>query len=156
MKITTTPIDNQFNGLSDLEVQNQISKYGFNELPASNKKNFFDLFFEIMKEPMFILLVSSAIIYVFLGDYREGLILMSATSLIIFITFFQYRKAENALAALSKLSSPQALVFRNNQFKKVPGREVVPNDIVLLNEGDRAVADSILIESNHLWMDEAL
>ena len=156
MKTTTKPIDNQLNGLSDLEVQNQISKYGFNELPASNKKNLFDLFFEIMKEPMFILLVSSAIIYVFLGDYREGLILMSATSLIIFITFFQYRKAENALAALSKLSSPHALVFRNNQFKKVPGREVVPNDIVLLNEGDRAVADAILIESNHLWMDEAI
>mgnify|MGYP000750563943 CR=1 FL=1 len=88
MRITTTPIDNQFNGLSDLEVQNQISKYGFNELPASNKKNLFDLFFEIMKEPMFILLVSSAIIYVFLGDYREGLILMSATSLIIFITCY--------------------------------------------------------------------
>ncbi len=49
MKITTTPIDNQLNGLSDLEVKNQISKYGFNELPASNKKNLFYIFFEIMK-----------------------------------------------------------------------------------------------------------
>jgi Ca2+-transporting ATPase len=152
----STENDVKLKGLSDSEVKNQLSKYGYNELPTSTKKNVIDVFIEVMREPMFILLVSSAVIYVFLGDYREGLILLSATTLIIFITFFQYRKAENALAALSKLSSPQALVYRNNTHRKIPGREVVPNDIVFLNEGDRAVADAILIEGHHLWMDEAV
>ncbi len=156
MTTSATPLNNKIEGLNDLEVKNQLAQYGFNELPTSIKKNILDIFLEIMREPMFILLVSSAIIYVFLGDYREGLILLTATTGIIFITFFQYRKAENALAALSKLSSPEALVFRNNKRVKIPGREIVPNDIVFLNEGDRAVADAILLEAHDLWMDEAL
>lgn len=146
----------KYHGLNTADVVRQTNKYGFNELSYSTQKNLFKVFVEIMREPMFILLVSSAIIYVFLGDYREGLILLSATVLIIFIAFYQYRKAENALAALRKLASPRALVLRDNLQLMIPGREVVPDDIVFLNEGDRVVADAILIEENHLWVDEAI
>jgi Ca2+-transporting ATPase len=102
------------------------------------------------------LLIISAIIYLFIGDYKEGLILLSATLIIIFITFFQYRKSENALAALRKLSSPHAQVLRANLSKFIPGREVVPDDIVFLKEGDRIVADAMLIQSQHLWVDESI
>ena len=149
-------IINKLNGLSHEEVKSQLIRYGYNELPMSATKNILDIFVEIMREPMFILLVSSAIIYIFLGDYKEGLILLTATIMIIFIAFFQYRKAENALAALRKLATPQALVLRDGIQQTIPGREVVPNDIVFLNEGDRVVADAILIQDQHIWMDEAL
>lgn len=149
-------IVDKFKGLDYAEVKNKLEKYGFNELTISTKKNTLDLFLEIMREPMFILLIASASIYIFLGDYREGLILFTATSIIIFIAFFQHRKAENALAALKKISSPQALVLRDNKQQKIPGREVVPEDIIFVNEGDRVVADGLLIEANHLWMDEAI
>lgn len=152
----TKQIIKNYKGLNASEVKIKQEQYGFNELPISAKKNVFGIFLEIMQEPMFILLVLSAIIYVFLGDYREGLILLSATTVIIFITFFQYRKAENALMALKKLSSPQALVLRDHAAIMIPGREVVPEDILFLNEGDRVVADAILIEEQHLWVDEAI
>lgn len=143
-------------GLTSAEAKDRLKEYGYNELAISTKKSFFVLLVEIFREPMFILLVSSAIIYIFLGDYREGLILLGATSVIIFITFFQYRKAENALLALKKLADPQALVLRDNLQKMVPGREIVPDDLVYLNEGDRVVADAVLIEEQHLWLDEAI
>lgn len=144
------------NGLSSAEVKLKLEKYGFNELSFSTKKNILDIFVEVMREPMFILLVISAVIYIFLGDYQEGLLLFSATIIIIFIAFYQFRKAENALAALKKLASPHALVIRDGIKQSIHGREVVPDDIVFLDEGDRVVADAILIEDHHLWMDEAI
>lgn len=156
MKEADNSVIEKYKGLSTSEVKRQQKQFGFNELAISNQKNLLDIFLEIMLEPMFILLVASAIIYVFLGDYREGLILLSATTVIIFITFFQYRKAENALLALKKLSTPQALVLRDKIIKMIPGREVVPDDIIFLNEGDRVVADAILVDEQHLWMDEAI
>lgn len=146
----------KYQGLNSLDVQRLKNKYGLNEIAYSKQKSIIKIFVEIMREPMFILLVSSATLYIFLGDYKEGLILLSATILVIFITFFQYRKAENALAALRKLATPRALVLRDNIKTWIIGRDVVPGDIVFLNEGDRIVADAILLEENNLWIDEAI
>ena len=60
------------------------------------------------------------------------------------ITLYQERKTERALEALRDLSSPRALVIRNNEPKRIPGREVVCGDIVVLTEGDRIPADAVL------------
>ncbi len=146
----------KYQGLNRLDVQRLKNKYGLNELAYSKQKSIIKIFVEIMREPMFILLVSSATLYIFLGEYKEGLILLSATILVIFITFFQYRKAENALSALRKLATPRALVLRDNIKTWITGRDVVPGDIVFLNEGDRILADAILLEENNLWIDEAI
>lgn len=143
-------------GLSQEEAKTRLATEGYNELASSKPKNIGHIALEIMKEPMFILLISCGLLYILLGDYREGIILSSSIFIIIFITFYQYQKTEKALSALKKLASPRALVLRSGEIIKVAGRELVTDDIILLNEGDRVPADGELIESTNLTIDESL
>jgi Ca2+-transporting ATPase len=103
-----------------------------------------------------LLLISCGTLYLFLGDYREGIILLSTISVIIGITFYQYRKTERALETLKSLSSPRALVIRDGVEQRIAGREVVPGDRILLHEGDRIPADAVLIEVSNLLVDESI
>lgn len=143
-------------GLSTAEAKENLKIHGYNELPAAKSKNVWHIAVEVIKEPMFLLLISCGVLYMILGDYREGSILLASIMLIIFITFYQYRKTEKALEALRELSSPRALVIRDEIEMRIPGREVVPFDIVLLNEGDRIPADAQILETLHLTVDESL
>ncbi|MBI2280525.1 MAG: cation-translocating P-type ATPase [Bacteroidetes bacterium] len=143
-------------GLSSIEAIKQLESHGYNELPSSKPKNIWRIALEVMKEPMFLLLISCGLLYMILGDYREGGILLSTIFIIIFITFYQYQKTEKALDALKRLSSPRALVIRNGKEIRIAGREVVPGDIIILNEGDRVPADAKLVEVLHLTVDESL
>src|SRR3989344_8844297 len=127
-------------GLSTLEATEQLKSQGYNELPSSKPKNIWKIALEVIKEPMFLLLISCGVLYMILGDYREGSILLSTIFIIIFITFYQYQKTEKALDSLKKLSSPRALVIRDGKEIRISGREVVPDDIIILNEGDRVPA----------------
>lgn len=111
---------------------------------------------EVMKEPMFTLLLACSTLYILLGDYNEGIIIFCSVFVIIFITFFQHRKTEKSLDALRQLSSPRALVIRNGQEKRIAGRDVVPGDVMKLHEGDRVPADATLLDSNNLSIDESL
>jgi len=143
-------------GLSKTEASAKLKTKGYNELPSSKPKNVLHIAWEVMREPMFLLLISCGVLYIILGDYTEGIILLSTNLIIIFITFYQYQKTEKALDALRQLSSPRALVIRDGQEIRIPGREVVPGDVILLHEGDRIPADSQVIESLNLVVDESL
>ncbi|MCL9808380.1 cation-translocating P-type ATPase [Flavobacterium luminosum] len=143
-------------GLSTKEVTQQLNTFGYNELPSEKPKNIFHIALDIVKEPMFILLISCGILYIILGDIREGIILLSTIFIIIFITFYQSQKTEKALNTLKNLSSPRALVIRDGVETRIFGREVVPGDIVILNEGDRVPADGYLLESLNLTIDESI
>ncbi|MBK6527093.1 MAG: hypothetical protein IPG07_17020 [Crocinitomicaceae bacterium] len=127
-------------GLKSAEAKAKLSEHGYNELPSAGPKNLWQIAFEVVKEPMFILLISCGTLYIILGDYNEGVILLSTIFIIISITFLQHRKTEKALDALKKLSSPRVLVLRDGNQIRIPGREVVPDDILILNEGDRVPA----------------
>ena len=144
------------NGLTHTEAQTRLKQIGFNELPQSKPKTFFSIFWAVLREPMFILLIVCAGLYWLIGDWLEGLILVLSTWLIVLITFYQHRKTENALAALRQLSAPQSRVFRNNEWMYFPARELVPGDVISLQEGDRIPADARVIESHHLLIDESI
>ncbi len=143
-------------GLSQAKAKELLIENGFNELPSSKPKSVWKIAFEVMKEPMFLLLISCAVLYMILGDYREGIILLSSIFIIIFITFYQYQKTEKALDALKNLASPRALVIRDGVEVRIPGREVVPGDLLVVNEGDRISADANIIESLNLSVDESM
>jgi Ca2+-transporting ATPase len=128
----------------------------YNELPTAKSKNIGQIALEVVKEPMFVLLLVCSTIYLLLGDYTEGIMLSASILIIIFITFYQYQKTERAIESLRQLSSPKALVIRNGQTVKIPGREIVIGDIVLINEGDRIPADGILIHGTNLSVDESM
>jgi Ca2+-transporting ATPase len=143
-------------GLTNNQAAEKLKLEGYNELAASKSKNVLLIALEVLREPMFLLLISCGILYIFLGDYKEGTILLFTIFIIIFITFYQYQKTEKALDALKKLSSPRALVIRDGKEIRIPGREVVTNDIIIINEGDRVPADAVLLESVNITIDESL
>jgi Ca2+-transporting ATPase len=129
-------------GISDSVARERLEVEGPNELPTAKKRHFLVLLYEVVREPMVSLIVGCGIIYLFLGDMREAISLLAFLAIIIFITIYQERKTENALESLRNLSSPRALVIRDGQKKRIPSREVVREDFLLLSEGDRVSADS--------------
>ncbi|MHB8164411.1 MAG: cation-translocating P-type ATPase [Methanoregula sp.] len=143
-------------GLTSREAAEKIRTEGYNELPESKKRGIFGIIAEVIHEPMFILLVASGLIYFVLGDITEGIMLMSFVFVIIGITVYQEQKTERALDALRNLASPRALVIRDSEHKRIPGREVVTGDMLILVEGDRVPADGILLSSNNVSVDESL
>ena len=143
-------------GISQSQAEALLREHGFNELPAAKPKRIGQIALEVIREPMFLLLLGCASVYFLLGDFSEGIILLSWVLVIIGITFYQHRKTERSLEALRHLSSPRALVIRDGVPTRIAGREVVPGDVVILNEGDRVPADAAVLESNFLTVDEAL
>jgi Ca2+-transporting ATPase len=152
----TYPMTHNKQGLTQAEADEALSKHGYNELPSAKPKNLFVLAWEVLSEPMLLLLIGCATLYMLLGDYREGIIMLVSVFLVISITFIQQQKSEKSLQALRQLSSPRALVIRDGKQVRVPGREVVKGDLLLLNEGDRIPADAVVLECSHLSVDESL
>jgi len=146
----------QFSGLTDGEVKSRIAKDGYNELQGNKSKSFWVIIFEVVKEPMFLLLVACGTLYMLLGDITEGFMLLGFVFVVMGIEFYQGRKSEKALDALKDLASPRALVIRNNTEIRIPGREVVCDDIIVLQEGDRIPADATVLQSVNLLVDESL
>ncbi|HQO18251.1 MAG TPA: HAD-IC family P-type ATPase [Candidatus Cloacimonas sp.] len=143
-------------GLTTQEVEAKLRQEGYNELPGSKARNLGKLIWDVISEPMFILLVSCAVIYFFLGELQEAIVLTASVVIVMSIELFQERKTEKALEALKNLSSPRALVIRNGEQIRIPGREVVTDDLIILAEGDRIPADAFILENNLLSVDESL
>ncbi len=143
-------------GLTTEEAQARLRQEGFNELPYATRRRTFAIVLSIAREPMFLLLIASGLVYLILGDLREALILFASIFVVMGITVFQERKTERALEALKDLSSPRALVVRDGDEKRIAGREVARGDLLILTEGDRVPADAVLSSCNDLLVDESL
>ncbi|MBA2659377.1 MAG: cation-translocating P-type ATPase [Nitrosospira sp.] len=143
-------------GLSDHEASQRLAEEGYNELPSAKPRNVFAIALAVAREPMFMLLVACGAIYLLLGSRQEALMLLGFVFVVMGITFVQERKTERALGALRDLSSPRALVVREGRQKRIPGRDVVRGDIVVLVEGNRVPADAILLECTSMTVDEAV
>ena len=152
----TNPAPESLNGLSSGEAAARLSRSGFNELASSRPRNFAEIALDVAREPMFLLLLACGGIYLLLGDKGEAVTLLAFVFVIMAISFVQQRKSERALDALKSLSSPRALVIRDGEEKRIPGREVVVGDFVVLAEGDRVPADGVLLSCLNLSADESL
>ena len=129
---------------------------GPNEIPSARRRSLLVLARGVLLEPMILLLVSCAAIYIALGDLREAIVLSLSVLVVIGITLFQNRKTERALEALRDLSSPRALVIRDGEARRIPGREVVREDLFVVAEGDRVPADGMVLWASNLSVDESL
>lgn len=142
--------------LSTQQVHERQKKYGFNALPNKQRRRVIRLIWDIIKEPMILLLLLAMSLYLLFGDLQEGLSLSVFVLVIIGIALYQEGKTEHALQALRELTTPHALVIRNNQTVQISSRDIVVDDIVILYEGDRVPADGFLLSVNDLLIDEAL
>jgi Ca2+-transporting ATPase len=143
-------------GLSHDQAAQILREEGPNELPSAKPRNTLVIALEVMREPMFLLLVGTGIVYLILGDLQEAIALMGAIFVVIGITLYQERKTEHALQKLRELASPRALVIREGAQKRIAGRDVVSGDLVVLSEGDRVPADGVVVSGVNFSADESL
>jgi P-type Ca2+ transporter type 2C len=143
-------------GLTAAEAALRLAADGPNELPGQKPRTLLVIASDVLTEPMFLLLITAAAIYIALGDLREALILTSSMAIIVVVTIVQQRRTERVLAALRDLSSPRALVMRDGIEQRIAGRDVVVGDVVLLREGDRVHADGVLLSAGALSADESI
>ncbi|PDT76313.1 cation-translocating P-type ATPase [Bradyrhizobium sp. C9] len=143
-------------GLDESESRARLAAEGPNELPQPDRRTPLRIVLEVLREPMFALLIGGGAIYLLLGDIKEALILVAFALMSIAITVVQETRTERVLEALRNLASPRALVIRDGVRKRISGREVVRGDVILLVEGDRVPADALLLEAHDLQTDESL
>ncbi|MDP3136160.1 MAG: cation-translocating P-type ATPase [Burkholderiaceae bacterium] len=143
-------------GLTEAEALKRLLAEGFNDLPRTDRRTLLRIVGDVLREPMFALLLGAGVIYLVLGDLTEALVLLLFATISISITVAQETRSERVLEALRDMTSPRALVIRNGVRKRVPGREIVRGDAVVLLEGDRIAADAALAVANNLLVDESL
>ena len=151
MTRATSPV-----GLSAEEAAARLRRDGPNELPRPERRTLLRIIHDVLSEPMLALLAGGGLVYLLLGDTVEALVLSVFATLSIVITIVQESRTERVLEALRDLTSPRALVIRGGTRTRIPGREVVRGDLILLAEGDRVPADALLAESSDLQVDESL
>jgi Ca2+-transporting ATPase len=142
--------------LSEDEARRRLAEHGPNAIEDRERRSFAATLREVAREPMFLLLVVAAAIYLLVGDLGEGLLLTGFALLSVGLVIFQQRRGERALDALRELATPHTRVLRGGQVRRVPTREIVPGDWIMLGEGERVAADAVLRQAQALTVDESL
>lgn len=156
MPVVTAPGDNVQMGLSGEQVRERYLRDGPNELPHHDERSILRIIGEVLREPMLALLLAAGLAYLLLGDRIEAILLLCFATFSVAISVIQETRSERVLAALRDLSSPRALVIRDGARQRIPGREVVVGDIIILEQGDRVAADAMLLSATELEIDESL
>jgi Ca2+-transporting ATPase len=142
-------------GLTSHEAAVRLAADGPNELPTARGRKVLRQAGDVLREPMLLLLLGAGTVNFVLSEPLDGVMLLSFVIVVITISIYQEHKTENALVALRDLSSPRALVVRDGEQRRVPGRDVVRGDVVLLAEGDRIPADATLFDGTNISVDES-
>jgi len=142
-------------GLSSEKAKDRLEKYGYNELQKEKRITAFVIFINQFRNALILLLIFAGLLSLFLGEKIESIAIFAIVLLNAVLGFIQEYKAEKAIEALEKISAPTAKVMRNGKEMKIPAKEVVPGDILLLEAGDILAADSRIIEVSNLQIDES-
>ena len=143
-------------GLSAAQAAERLREDGPNALPGGQRRTLPAIAAETAREPMFLLLIAAASLYLVFGDLQEGLTLFGFVAVTLALTLYQEGKSERAVEALRDLTSPRALVIRDGRPQRIAGRDVVRGDLLQLSEGDRVPADALLVSADGLRADESL
>jgi P-type Ca2+ transporter type 2C len=143
-------------GLSHEEAERRLAAVGPNDIPSGKEDGILHIVFDVVKEPMFLLLIVAAAIYGMLGERAESLLVACFAALTIALVIIQQNRSEKAIQALQSLSAPTARVMRDGNERRIDARNVVPGDVLLVGEGERIAADSLITESQALQVDESI
>ncbi len=134
-------------GLSAVQAKQRLVQYGRNELTAAKKTSPFIKFLYQFKDVFMIVLVVAAGLSLAIGSYSDAIIMLIIALINAVIGFLQEYKAEKIMESLQKLVQSPSKVYRDNELNEIPQSELVPGDIVTLEEGDKVPADIRIIES---------
>lgn len=139
-------LESDVSGLHEQKVEERRNIFGWNEIPETGKKHWLRMLFDQMKSVLIVILMIAALISGMTGHIVDVFVIISVILINLMIGFIQEMKAERAVANLKSLLVHQAKVIRNGQKISIPARELVPGDIIVLEEGDNIPADARLIE----------
>ncbi|MCC3243904.1 cation-translocating P-type ATPase [Methylocystis sp. WRRC1] len=145
-----------FQGLTSGEAARRLAQFGPNAPPEAPPLGFFAIALRTLKEPMFALLVAAAALYLFVGDLGEGLFMVAGAAASISLVVVQELRSERALKALQRLAEPMAHCLRDGEQRRIPARDLVPGDVILVGEGERLPADGVLLSGDALVIDESI
>jgi len=145
-----------FNGLTNEEASARLLTVGPNEIKPQKRASYLQQFLDEFKDLMVIILIVATILALLAGEITDALIIFLIVIVNAAIGFAQKFKAGKAIEALKKLLRPETKVLRAGQLKKIPIEEIVPGDVLILEEGDHIAADAILFEANELQAQEAI
>ena len=143
-------------GLSNDEVIQSRIKNGVNSLDHQEKNNFLTSVIDMIKEPMFLLLITATSVYFITGKYGDGVFMLAAIVLISAISLYQESRSRNAIASLKKLTQPKSKVIRNGEIIEILSEEIVLGDLIQTEEGTFIPADGIIIESHDFSVNESI
>lgn len=143
-------------GLDSAEAAARLIAFGPNELPRPPRRGVLRILLGVLREPMFLLLVLAAGIYLAVGGLGEGLLMAAFAGLTIVLVVVQEKRSENALEALRALATPAARVMRDGREQRISARDVVPGDVLFVADGERVAADAILRRAENVSVDESL
>ncbi len=142
-------------GLSEKEAKQRLNKYGPNVLQKGSQVSPWDIFISQFKNILVILLLIAAGISFFMGDHIESIAVFAVIIINALFGFFTEYRAEKSVEELKKMVTTESKVLRNGQVIKINSDNVVPGDILIIEEGDRITADGRLIEADNLAVDES-
>jgi len=145
----------QKQGLTSEEAQKRLEQYGENKLKGKPKKSLFVLFFAQLKDMLIYVLLGASVITFAIGEYVDAIIILLVVILNAVIGVVQEYKAEKAIEALQKMTTPKSLVRRNGEATEINSELLVPGDIILIDAGRFIPADIRLIESANLQIEES-
>jgi Ca2+-transporting ATPase len=147
--------DDALPGLTEADALERLARFGPNELPRSAGRGVWRIVMETMREPMFLLLIGAAVLYLTLGDLGEGLFLVAGAFASVGLVVLQETRSERALESLRELAQPLARVVRGGAERRIPASRLVPGDVLLIGEGERLPADARLVGGDVLSVDES-
>ncbi len=143
-------------GLTAAEAARRLATDGPNDLARGRRRGLLTIARGILTEPLILLLIVGGILYLFLGEPRDALLLIGSVFVIVGIEVYQDYRSEKALEALRSLADPHVTVIRDGRAIAVSSREVVRGDVVVLQEGGRVPADGAVLRASGLEVDESL
>ena len=145
----------QTTGLNKSAVAERLNRYGYNRLKEKPPRSSWLLFLSQFKSFLILMLVAAAILATAIGDFKDGIVILTVVIINALLGFYQEFQAEKSLAALKKMLALQAKVRREEQNIELPADQLVPGDIVLLEAGDKIPADGRIISAHRLEIDES-
>ncbi len=145
-----------FTGLTTAQAEGQRHTFGKNELEATRRRPILNSLRNIVTEPMFLLLGVACALYFFLGDFTEAMMMVVSILFVAGIELYQETKSERALEALRSYTRAQVRALRDGKWVNLPSEDLVPDDVVSVEEGERIPADGVLLEQHDLAVDESV
>lgn len=142
-------------GLSVENASERLERYGHNDIKEREKTTWQGILARQFKNMLILLLVTAALVSIAIGRITDGIAISFAVLISVFFGFLQEYKAEEALEALEKYVSKKAIVIRNGKRLEIDTKDVVPGDVLLIEEGDMVPADIRIFESMNLGIDQS-